>query len=646
MNNNNSSGTRPPRYQSNRTMAGSTGRNNGNALANSGEGTTTTTTASDSDKNSSSSRASFTLVPLPPLPSHLRGNSASERSRLLASSSTTQQRQSRNTQSRHPFRRQSSSSFFSPRCCSVSCVSAAGAVIMSLAIFIGVYMASHDDSTDTLIDQWLFPRKHRVKPYYEFPDNFTWGVATSSYQIEGAVHQGGRGECIWDAFCQEPRVIADGSDGSIACDHYHKVEQDVALMASLNIRAYRFSIAWPRILPAGTGPVNPSGLAFYNHLIDTLLRYEIEPWVTLFHWDLPQALMQNGNEGWLHANTSYAFAEYASICFQAFGDRVNHWITLNEAWTVAVNGYATGIHAPGHQSTTEPYIVGHNLLLAHGLAVQAFRDYQNRTLASATNSSDSSSSSRSAMIGIANCGDFRYPTEVADNATAARVMLFPMGWFTDPLFFGDYPKVMRERLGTRLPVFTPEQRQLLVGSVDFVGLNYYSSLQASTPMTPPVYPGYWTTDIDAILHPHPDWRLNDMGWAVVPDGLRNMLVWISERYHYPLVYITENGDAEHRDVVKPLMDTNRQDYLMGHVRAAGQALERGVKLGGYFAWTLMDNFEWQFGYTKKFGLVKVDFADGSLRRTPKGSAYWYNRTIAAQGKNIPRAPPLSWFPSV
>lgn len=351
-------------------------------------------------------------------------------------------------------------------------------------------------------------------------------------------------------------------------------------MSSLGIRAYRFSIAWPRIVPNGTGAVSAAGIDFYDHLINTLLRYEIEPWVTLFHWDLPQSL-EDEYHGWMQNETSYAFRDYAAVCFEAFGDRVSRWITLNEAWTVAVNGHGTGIHAPGHQSLTELYIVGHNLLLAHGLAVRAFRDYQ-------TNRFNSTERSN-AMIGIANCGDFRYPLTVADNATAERVMEFQMGWFTDPLFFGDYPPSMRQRLGDRLPTFTAEQRDLLLSHpIDFIGLNYYSSLQASTPETPPLTPGYWTSDINANLHPHPKWRLNDMGWAVVPDGLRNMLVWLSQRYHDPLIVVTENGDAEHRDTIKPLQDHERQNYLQGHIRAIGQAMERDVRVGGYFAWTFMD----------------------------------------------------------
>ena len=532
--------------------------------------------------------------------------------------------------------------------CSVSCVSAIGAIVLSLFIFCGVvYVINSEDVENGILAALTGHSRH-----YPFAtthaDNFTWGVATSSYQIEGAINEDGRSPSIWDVFCKQPGATLDGKDGHRACDHYHRVEQDVALMAEqLSVKAYRFSIAWPRIIhyeilatdetegpPRYRAAVNRAGLAFYNHLIDTLLRYEIEPWVTLFHWDLPQALQEDYG-GWLGYNTSEAFATYAQICFEAFGDRVRYWITLNEPWTVAVNGHATGIHAPGHRSTTEPYLVGHNLLLGHGLAVQAFREYQNRT-----------NTTHQSWIGIANCGDYRYPTTVADNSTAERVMLFQMGWFTDPLFFGDYPAEMRKRLGPRLPEFSVQESALLKGSVDFVGLNYYSALQASTPTAPPTLQGYWTSDIDANLHPHPDWRLNDMGWAVVPDGLRNMLVWIARRYNNPLIYVTENGDAERRDGVNPLADVSRQTYLMQHVRAVGQAMEAGVRLGGYFAWTLMDNFEWQFGYTKKFGLFKVDFADGSLRRTPKGSAHWYNKTIVSQGRNIARAPPLSWFPTV
>ena len=259
--------------------------------------------------------------------------------------------------------------------------------------------ASGDGSSNNVWDKLIFahfPNHHSDPPYYDFGPHFTWGVATSSYQIEGAVSADGRGESIWDVFCNDNhdnnRHIIDQSDGSVACDHYHRVAQDVALMARLNIRAYRFSIAWPRIMPHGTGTVNPQGLQFYNYLIDTLLSYDIEPWITLFHWDLPQAFMENGRQGWMDVNTSHAFAEYAKVCFEAFGDRVHHWITLNEAWTVAVNGHATGIHAPGHQSTTEPYIVGHNLLLAHGWAVQAFRQYQNQM--AATNNSNATNATR------------------------------------------------------------------------------------------------------------------------------------------------------------------------------------------------------------------------------------------------------------
>jgi beta-galactosidase len=510
---------------------------------------------------------------------------------------------------------------------SVASLSAAGAICMTLAIFF-VTLYPNDAGGRGVFH--LHDNKNANAPYPFPAHNFTWGVATSAYQIEGAVDSDGRGETIWDVFTAQPGRILDASDGRVACDHYHRVTQDVQLMASLNIQAYRFSIAWSRILPNGTGAVNPQGVAFYNHLIDTLLAHQITPWVTLFHWDLPQAL-EDRYGGWLDVRTAEAFRDYAAVCFAAFGDRVQHWITINEAWTVAVNGYGSGIHAPGHQSATEPYIVGHHLLLAHGWAVQAFRQ---------------ANVSSGGQIGIANCGDFRYPLTVAEQSTAERVMLFQNGWFTDPLFFGDYPSVMRERLGPRLPSFTARERELLTGSVDFVGLNYYSSLQVTTPMVPPTYTGYWT-DIDAKLIAHPEWKQNDMGWPVVPDGLRNMLLWISERYQQPVIYVTENGSAEHEPTLsKALQDKGRQDYLTGHLRAIGQALERGVQLQGYFAWSLMDNFEWQLGYQRRFGLCWVDFQDGTLTRTPKGSAKLYNRTILARGRNIARVPPVSWFPSV
>ena len=468
----------------------------------------------------------------------------------------------------------------------------------------------------------------RLSPPYIFPPNFTWGAATSSYQVEGAVKEDGRGRSIWDAFCEEEGTIMDGSNADVTCDHYHRVVNDVALMKTMNLKAYRFSISWPRIMPSGVGPVNSKGITFYSHLIDLLIENGIEPWVTLFHWDLPDALYQNYG-GWLDRNnTVVAFGEYARICFRAFGDRVQRWVTINEAWTVAVNGHGTGIHAPGHQSDTEPYIVGHNLLLAHATAAHIYHT--------------EFAPHQEGMIGIANCGDFRYPLTPRDYEAAQRAMLFKLGWFTEPLFFGKYPSVMEKRLGSRLPEFSEQDRELVRGSADFVGLNYYSALQVSTPKEKASYQGYWA-DIDTDFHFHPDWEKNDMGWGIVPDGLREMLFWLSNRYGRPIIYTTENGSAEPEpNVLVALQDEKRRKFIEGHVRACAQAIEGGVDLRGYFAWSFMDNFEWQFGYQRRFGMYRVDF--DTLERTPKSSAVWYNDTIQNHGRNIPRMKRVSWYP--
>ena len=336
--------------------------------------------------------------------------------------------------------------------------------------------------------------------YHKFPNDFVWGAATSSYQIEGATHQGGRGVSILDTYCQQPNNIVDGSNGDVACDHYHKMKEDVQLMKELGLKAYRFSIAWPRIVPNGkvgveNGGINQEGIDFYNRLIDELRNNDIEPWVTLYHWDLPQAL-QDEYGGWLSPEIVDDFGNYARVCFDAFGDRVRHWITINEAWTQAVQAYGDGTKAPGiTENPDNVYIAGHHLLLAHTRAVQVYRSLH-----------------QTGIIGISNCGDFRYPLDadsLRDQEAAERSMVFQYAWLTDPLVFGDYPTQMKERLGHRLPTFTPEQQQELMGSLDFMGLNHYSTLYASAKQEPSLYGGYWA-DMDVDFSSDPRWRKNFM----------------------------------------------------------------------------------------------------------------------------------------
>jgi beta-glucosidase/6-phospho-beta-glucosidase/beta-galactosidase len=435
---------------------------------------------------------------------------------------------------------------------------------------------------------YAFEKRMSIKEtpshYHEFPEDFVWGAATSSYQIEGATNEGGRGMSIWDTYCKGQGNIIDGSNGDLACDHYHRVEEDVRLMKDLGLKAYRFSIAWPRILPNGkTGVgkhgyyngVNHEGIAFYNRLIDELLKNNIEPWVTLYHWDLPQAL-EDEYGGWLSPKIIDDFGRYASVCFEAFGDRVTHWITLNESWTVAVQAYEDGTKAPGKivDPEVEVYLVAHHLLLAHARAVRNYREFFSHI--------------QDGKIGIANCGDFRYPLNpesLHDRDAAERSMVFQYAWLTDPLIFGDYPAEMRIRLGDRLPRFTDSQRLEMIGSLDFMGLNHYSTLYASAKTENSIYRGYWA-DMDVNFSADPSWHKNVMvsafsssishymcvfvflsytydifnskfstrvtliincyskGWSTNPDGCRELLRWISKRYVGIPIVITENGTSE------------------------------------------------------------------------------------------------------
>jgi len=459
-----------------------------------------------------------------------------------------------------------------------------------------------------------------------FPDQFTWGVATAAYQIEGAWKDGGRGPSIWDAFSHLPGKVFQGHTGDVACDHYHRLEEDVALMKAMGLKAYRFSIAWSRLLPLGRGEVNAAGVAFYNRLIDLLLANGIEPWVTLYHWDLPLAL-QLERDGLLNPEVAGDFARYGELCFERFGDRVKHWITLNEPWCSAVLGHGLGYFAPGRTSVVEPYVAAHNLLRAHARIVDVYRrKFQAR---------------QRGVIGITNNCDWREPRtdSAADRAAAERSLEFFLGWFADPIYRGDYPEVMRARVGARLPRFSDEDRALVRGSSDFFGLNHYTTMFAAEP--PPgaragqaslVGNGGMAEDQQVALSEDPAWGKTDMGWNIVPSGCRRLLGWIDRRYGHPTIYLTENGCAlpGEDDLAAALRDDRRVAYLHDYLTAAHAAIrEDGVDLRGYFVWTLMDNFEWAYGYSKRFGLHHVDFATG--RRTPKGSARWYADVIRRHG---------------
>lgn len=460
-------------------------------------------------------------------------------------------------------------------------------------------------------------------PEISFPKDFVWGSATSAYQIEGAHEAGGKGPHIWDVFAHTPGKTARGENGDRACDHYNRYPEDIDLMADIGLQAYRFSIAWSRIQPDGKGAVNQEGIDFYNRLIDNLLAKGITPWVTLHHWDLPAAL-QFEEDGWLGASTSDHFATYARTCFTHFGDRVKNWITMNESWVMAILGYHDGVFAPGRKSDDEPYLVAHNLILGHAKAANIYhREFQH---------------GQGGKIGMTNNCDWRLPLtdDAEDKAAAQRSLEFFLAWFADPLYFGDYPAVMRERLGDRLPHFTEEEQKLIKGSSDFFGLNHYSTMYAAhvpegKHVENYVYAnGGVFADQQVSLTADPDWELTDMQWPVVPWGLRDLLLWISERYDKPPIYITENGCATPDTITgDKVEDPRRIDYLKGYLGAVHEAIVAGARVEGYFVWSLMDNFEWASGYDKRFGMIYIDFE--TLERRMKSSAHWYKQVIAQGG---------------
>lgn len=458
----------------------------------------------------------------------------------------------------------------------------------------------------------------------KFDENFVWGTATSSYQIEGAAFIDGKGPSIWDAFSGIPGKVHNGETGELACDHYHKYKEDIQLMKNMGIKAYRFSIAWPRVMPTGKNGSNEKGIQFYSDLIDALLEAGITPWVTLYHWDLPLAL-QLEDDGWLGDSISDHFAAYADLCFEKFGDRVKHWITLNEPWVVAILGYGQGVFAPGRISNAEPYIAGHHLLLAHAKAVKVYRDKY---------------SHQNGEIGITNNCDWREPlTDKQEDIDAAeRALQFFLAWFADPIYKGDYPKVMKDRLGDRLPGFSPEEKTMLKDSSDFFGLNHYTTMYAAhddgTQKERSVYGnGGISEDQEVDLSLDKSWKFTLMNWAVVPWGCKKLLQWIDARYDKPDIYITENGCAYADELIDGQVDDQaRVDYYNGYLAACQEAIAEGVKLKGYFAWSFMDNFEWASGYDKRFGLHYVDFQ--TLERTPKNSALWFRDVIKKNSLDV------------
>ncbi|EFJ04679.1 hypothetical protein SELMODRAFT_98083 [Selaginella moellendorffii] len=487
----------------------------------------------------------------------------------------------------------------------------------------------------------------------DFPDDFTFGTATSAYQVEGASKKGGRGLSIWDVFCNVPGRIADGRNGYKSVDQYHKYKEDVNLMSEMGMNAYRFSISWSRIIPDGMGgtscSVNEKGVEYYNHLIDKLLSKGLEPFVTLYHWDLPQRIHDDAPivGGWINPRVVDYFAGYAEICFARFGNRVKKWITLNEPAQFCVNGYGTGVHAPGRcsdksrspagDSAVEPYLAVHHALLAHAAAVEIYRKkFQ---------------SEQGGVIGLACDGEWSEPfTESPEDQQAAqRRIEFQLGWLLDPIFFGDYPECMRQNVGDRLPRFTAEEISSLRRSLDYIGINHYTSRYVKAAPAPKVTtPVNYFTDQAVVTATEskmgvPIGERAASEWLyMVPWGMEKFLNWITDRYNRPPIFITENGMDDQDDKTIPLPerlhDTKRIRYHQGYMAAVVRAMRKGADVRGYFVWSLVDNFEWSQGYTKKFGLFFVDQEDLDLKRQPKASVLWFTTLLMSQSKTLEAEP--------
>ncbi|XP_076455330.1 cytosolic beta-glucosidase-like [Babylonia areolata] len=457
-----------------------------------------------------------------------------------------------------------------------------------------------------------------------FPKGFVWGVATAAYQIEGAWSDGGKGQSIWDAFTHAGGHVSDGSNGDVACDSYHKFEDDVILMKQLGVTSYRLSISWSRVIPDPlNGTVNPVGVAYYNRLIDTLLANGITPCVTLYHWDLPLVLEEEVG-GWPKEQIIPYFVDYAETCFQAFGDRVTMWITFNEPMVFTSMGYVSGEHAPGRQDLAEvgPYACVHNVIRAHA---QVYRMYQ-----------DKFQSDQNGHVGISLNSDWAEapePKRPEDVSAAELYLLFSLGILAHPIFVdGDYPPTLKERMAarakgghSRLPVFTEEEKAYVKGSADFFGLNYYTTRYVVEGAEDGK--SHYRGDCKAEASTDPQWIRGQSEWLYsVPWGLRKLLSYIRGQYGSPRVYVTENGFSDSPGTVQ---DRARQTYLHQHLVAVHQALtEDGVDVLGYFCWTLMDNFEWAQGYTECFGLFHVDFRDPQRKRTAKESAKFFKEVTS------------------
>jgi beta-glucosidase len=444
-----------------------------------------------------------------------------------------------------------------------------------------------------------------MNPTPKFPDGFLWGTATAAHQIEGSPLADGAGPSIWTRFAHTPGMTVNGDTGDIACDHYRRWKDDVALMRELGMQAYRFSVSWSRVLPEGIGRINQKGLDFYSRLVDELLANGIEPLLTLYHWDLPAALDDRG--GWLNRDCADWFAEYGSVLYRALDGRVKKWVTLNEPWVITDGGYLHGALAPGHRSKYEAPIASHNLMRAHGAAVQAYRAIGAH------------------QIGLVVNIEPKYPaSDLADDAAAvARAHAYMNEQYLHPALLGRYPDELQEVFGHAWPEWPAGDFDLIRQPLDFVGINYYTR---SVTRAAETYP------LNAVAVRQEVALYTETGWEVFPQGLTDTLLWFKRTYGDLPVYVTENGaafpDPEHVENAT-VHDPLRVEYLRSHLRAVHAAIEAGVDVRGYMLWSLMDNMEWSLGYSKRFGIVHIDY--DTLERTPKDSARFYSRVVSSHG---------------